>query len=365
VSGDAARLRRARGAGVMCRGRLVLAAAQAVLLAVGGFAASAIACEGAGEEHAESTTVSTKLSGEGKEGEELAVLEGSKVKDKATLSGKNASKATGKVTYKIYSDKECKTLVIKAGEVTVSGESVPASSEEELEAGKSYYWQAHYGGDSKNTESTSPCTEILDVKASEFIESPAESGYVGKGSGTQTFTLNGHKVQCAADSIDGAVRSAVLTMAANYSECEALSGSAAVSEAYYLFYSNGSAAISPEASIVITVIPGGGGECKFTLPESSKAVEQVKYSDTASGIAITAELTGLAYELSETGTTACGTNGEKGTTAEYAGEVKTESYAVSRCVRWWFGGFYFERSCAIDGGGFFELVSGYTSLRWE
>jgi predicted nucleic acid-binding Zn ribbon protein len=150
---------------VLRRGRLVLFAVQAVLLTLGALAASAIACEGAGEEKAESTTLSTKLSGESKEGEELTILEGSKVKDKATLSGKNASKATGKVTYKVYSEKECKTLVISAGEVTVSGESVPVSSEEELEGGKTYYWQAHYGGDSKNKEATSPCTEVLSVKA--------------------------------------------------------------------------------------------------------------------------------------------------------------------------------------------------------
>jgi hypothetical protein len=149
----------------MRRGRLVLWALQAVLLTLGVLAASAIACEGAGEEKAESTTLSTKLSGESKEGEELTILEGSKAKDKATLSGKNASKATGKVTYKVYSEKECKTLVTSAGEVTVSGESVPVSSEGELEGGKTYYWQAHYGGDSKNKESTSACTEILNVKA--------------------------------------------------------------------------------------------------------------------------------------------------------------------------------------------------------
>jgi hypothetical protein len=149
----------------MRRWRLVLCAVQAGLLALGVLAASATACEGAGEEGAASTTLSTKLSGEGKEGEELTVLDGAKVKDKATLSGKNASKATGKVTYKVYSDKECKTLVTAAGEVTVSGESVPASSEEELEGGATYYWQAHYGGDSKDAESTSTCTEVLKVKA--------------------------------------------------------------------------------------------------------------------------------------------------------------------------------------------------------
>jgi uncharacterized protein YacL (UPF0231 family) len=120
---------------------------------------------GGGGGGAEPTTLSTKLSGEGKEGEEITILEGAKAKDKATLSGKNASKATGKLTYAVYSEKECKTLVTTAGEVTVSGETVPASSEEGLEGGKTYYWQAHYGGDSNNDESTSPCTEILNVKA--------------------------------------------------------------------------------------------------------------------------------------------------------------------------------------------------------
>lgn len=148
----------------MRRGHLLYAQLLALILALSVLVVNATACEGGGG-GAELTTLSTKLSGESKEGEELTVIEGSKVKDKATLSGKNASKATGKATYKVYSDNECKTLVTSAGEVTVSGESVPASSEEELEAGKIYYWQAHYGGDSKNAESTSPCTEILTVKA--------------------------------------------------------------------------------------------------------------------------------------------------------------------------------------------------------
>jgi hypothetical protein len=115
---------------------------------------------------AEPTTLTTKLSGESKEGTEITVLEGEKVKDKATLSGKNVSKATGKVKYAVYSEKECKTLVTSAGEGTVSGESVTASEEKELEAGKTYYWQARYEGNESNTSSTSTCgSEVLNVKA--------------------------------------------------------------------------------------------------------------------------------------------------------------------------------------------------------
>ncbi len=141
----------------------------AFLLALGAMAVSAAAC-GSGGGGAEPTTLTTKLSGESKEGEEITVLEGSKVKDKAKLGGTNASKATGKVKYEAYTDSKCEKLYKEAGEVTVSGESVPASNELELEAGKTYYWQASYSGDSKNDASTSTCgKEIANVKATTTI----------------------------------------------------------------------------------------------------------------------------------------------------------------------------------------------------
>jgi hypothetical protein len=136
---------------------------------------------GGGGEEATSTTLTTSLSGEGHEGGEITVLEGAKVEDKATLSGTNASKAGGTVKYKVYSDKECKTLVKEAGERTVSSGSVPASNEEELEGGKTYYWQAAYSGDSKNKSSTSSCgSEILNVEAKTTL-STALSGEGKKG----------------------------------------------------------------------------------------------------------------------------------------------------------------------------------------
>lgn len=116
------------------------------------------------------TSLATKLYGEGQEGEELTTLEGSKAEDTATLSGTNSVSAGGKVQYKIYSDKECKTLVTEAGEVTVAFGSIPASSEEALEGGNTYYWQAHYKGDSLHQESTSVCgKEVLKVKAASSL----------------------------------------------------------------------------------------------------------------------------------------------------------------------------------------------------
>ena len=148
---------------------------------------------GGGEEEATSTTLTTSLSGEGKEGGEITVLEGTKIKDKATLSGTNASKATGTVKYKVYSDKECKTLVTEAGEVTVTSGSVPASSEEELKGGASYYWQASYSGDSKNKSSTSACgAEIATVKAATALSTTLS----GEGKeGTEIEVVEGAEIK--------------------------------------------------------------------------------------------------------------------------------------------------------------------------
>jgi len=126
---------------------------------------------------ATATTLTTSLSGEGKSGEEITVLEGSKVKDQATLSGTNASKATGTVEYKVYSDASCKELVTSAGTVTVTAGSVPASSEVELTAGAVYYWRASYSGDSNNLASTSTCgKEVATVKANTSIATTLSGG---------------------------------------------------------------------------------------------------------------------------------------------------------------------------------------------
>ncbi len=129
------------------------------------------------EEEPTATSLTTTLTGESEESEEIEVLENAGIKDHATLSGTNASKAGGTVKYKVYSDKECKTLVAEAGEVTVTSGSVPASSEEKLKAG-TYYWQASYSGDSKNKASTSACgSEIVVVN----VETSLSTSLSGEG----------------------------------------------------------------------------------------------------------------------------------------------------------------------------------------
>jgi len=121
------------------------------------------------------STITTKLSGEGKEGEKITVESGTAVTDAANLSGEHAASATGTVEYKVYSDPECKTLVAEAGTVSVSGEAVPSSNAETLAPG-TYYWQASYSGDELNKAAVSGCGEEV-----ETVEGPKCSHVAGNG----------------------------------------------------------------------------------------------------------------------------------------------------------------------------------------
>jgi hypothetical protein len=152
-----------------------------------------IAKGGGGESSKKSTSITTSLKDGSKEGAEITVTEGSKVKDTATLSGENASKAGGTVKYKVYKDKECKELATSAGEVTVKEGKVPDSEEKELEAGAVYYWQAEYSGDSSNEPSTSTCSkEVLTVKAKTTLATKLSGG--GK-EGEEITVAEGSKVK--------------------------------------------------------------------------------------------------------------------------------------------------------------------------
>jgi hypothetical protein len=169
---------------------------------------------GGGELSSTSTSIATTLKGGGKEGAEISVTEGSKVKDTATLSGENASTAGGTLTYKVYKDKECKTLATEAGKVTVKEGKVPDSEEKELEAGKEYFWQAEYSGDEMNQKSTSTCgKEVLKVKAKVSISTTLSGGgkegaeiSVTVGSKVKdTATLSGTNVSSATGTVDYSV----------------------------------------------------------------------------------------------------------------------------------------------------------------
>lgn len=157
------------------------------------------------------TSLSTSLKGGGKEGAEITVAEGSKVKDTATLSGTNASIATGTIYYTIYKDKECTEFVTGAGEVTVEEGKVPGSEEKELEAGAVYYWQAEYSGDSLHEAATSTCSkEVETVKAKVSLSTKLSGGgkegeeiTVAEGSKVKdTAALSGTNVSSATGTVD-------------------------------------------------------------------------------------------------------------------------------------------------------------------
>lgn len=100
--------------------------------------------------------------------------------DQATLTGTNAPVATGTVTYNLYSNSSCTTLVAASGTAAVAAGKVGASAPvtAALVPG-TYYWEAAYSGDVANDPSKSACgSEVLTVTP------PSELGGSGSSSGT-------------------------------------------------------------------------------------------------------------------------------------------------------------------------------------
>jgi hypothetical protein len=117
------------------------------------------------------TTVSSSLSGGGSSGAAVSVPTGTAVTDQATLSGTNASEATGTVTYNVYSQSNCSGLVGggTAEPITTPG-TLPASAPVSLNNAGTYYWQASYSGDTYNHSSIGSCgAEIETVTAKSAV----------------------------------------------------------------------------------------------------------------------------------------------------------------------------------------------------
>jgi hypothetical protein len=117
--------------------------------------ASESACGSEVENVQAKTALSTSLSGGGASGDSISVVDETAVSDQATLTGAEATSASGTVSYKVYSDSQCSDLVAES-DVAVSDGVVPASSAQTLGAG-TYYWVASYAGDSHNESTLSPC----------------------------------------------------------------------------------------------------------------------------------------------------------------------------------------------------------------
>jgi hypothetical protein len=104
------------------------------------------------------TAISTSLSGGGQTGASISVPQSTSVADQATLTGVNASTATGKVTYSLYSNAACSNLVAGGTpqSITTPG-TLPPSAPVTLTNPGTYYWKAIYSGDGTHNGSNSTC----------------------------------------------------------------------------------------------------------------------------------------------------------------------------------------------------------------
>jgi hypothetical protein len=94
----------------------------------------------------------------------ITVHTGTAVTDSATLSGANASTATGTVTYNVYSDSGCTTAVSTGTPETITTpDTLPDSSPVSLTTDGTYYWQASYSGDANNAASVSKCGSEIET----------------------------------------------------------------------------------------------------------------------------------------------------------------------------------------------------------
>lgn len=111
--------------------------------------------------------------------------------DQATLSGTNAAVAGGTVTYDLYSSSSCTGTPVftSTGAVTAGKAAASAPVSAGLSLG-TYYWEAAYGGDSRNDPSTSACgSEVLTVAAPAPSSEFTVKAIVTNSNGTITITI--------------------------------------------------------------------------------------------------------------------------------------------------------------------------------
>jgi len=159
------------------------------------------------------TDLSTSLSGSGQSGSSISVSTNTAVTDAASLTGSNATSATGTVTYNVYSDSNC-TIEVGAGSpqaITVPG-TLPSSSPVTLTSAGMYYWQASYSGDINNSASLSACgSEVESVAATTGCTLGTTSCTASFTAPTQTLTVTGTKPSSSTASIVVSVATQILS----------------------------------------------------------------------------------------------------------------------------------------------------------
>ncbi len=106
-----------------------------------------------------------------------SVTVGDKIKDTATLSGLvSAVGSEGTVTFRLYSDEECKTEVFKSVATGISSNtSYPSPTEYTTTATGTYYWRAFYSGDANNEAASTPCKDAGESSVVEKAKSGIET----------------------------------------------------------------------------------------------------------------------------------------------------------------------------------------------
>ena len=119
------------------------------------------------------------------------VLAGTSVSDQATITGATAT-AGGTVTYAVYSDNTCSTLVASLGTKTVSGATVGASNAWTSVVGN-YWFQATYSGDTSNTGPvSSACSSepmVVELPGISITKMPATQTILAGGTATWTIVV--------------------------------------------------------------------------------------------------------------------------------------------------------------------------------
>ena len=158
---------------------------------------------------------STSLSDGGQSGTTIAVAPGTAVTDSSTLTGTDASSATGTVTYDVYSDSHC-TTAVNAGpaETITTPGTLPDSGAVTLNTPGTYYWQASYSGDSANVASTAPCGLEVETVLTPTTCTPGTTGCTATvTTPQQTVAVTGTKISSSTATITVAVATQVLSCA--------------------------------------------------------------------------------------------------------------------------------------------------------
>ncbi|HEV3283136.1 MAG TPA: hypothetical protein VG010_02940 [Solirubrobacteraceae bacterium] len=133
-----------------------------------------------------STVLTTSLAAAGQSGTSLTVKEHTLVRDHAELTGENAQRATGSISYTVYSDAQCTKEVVSAGQFAVAHGNLHPSRGQSLPPG-THYWQASYTGDEGNSPATTTCGSEV-----ETVETGPKSIVTAKfGCTWVTYTFNG------------------------------------------------------------------------------------------------------------------------------------------------------------------------------